>query len=277
MDVHSNPRPAFSQTGTAGQGGIATGGGAGVGLEPYVDIQGFWAIYSNEMDGTVVALSVDHGKVTGRGCLSGWVPPPDTDPFSQCGEISGSAEGNTVSFEFNFGGPGPWNTYGVKAQPLESGERMNGEHYYYTAGAAQPDSGAEKRDLVTFPATVFRPPPAAVNDGRWPWAAFPDEVASAFQGARVSLLADAPAGELTPGVAYTVEPAWGGIRGDLGVFAPVDLSYDYPEPGVIIVNAGPAPQPEPSRPVRLAIELRDQKLVSVEAELPDGQLASFAP
>jgi hypothetical protein len=257
--------------------GASASGSAGVGLEPYVDIEGFWAIYAKEMDGTVVSLSVDRGKVTGRGCLSGWQDPPAPDPFNQCGEISGTAEGNTVSFEFNFGGPGPWNTYGVKAQLLEGGKRMNGEHYYYTADPTQPDSGAEKRGLATFPATVFRPPPAAISDAQWPWPAPPDQVRAALQGARVSLLAGAPAGEYTPGVAYALQTAWGGLSGDLGVFAPVDLSYDYPEPGMIVVNAGPAPQPEPGRPVRLVIEVRDQKLVSAQAELPDGQMASFAP
>jgi hypothetical protein len=282
-DVQPNdPLAAFSQAGTAGQAGMATGpsesGSAGVGLEPYVDIQGFWAIYAQEMDGTVVSLSVDRSKVTGRGCLSGWVPPPDSDdPLSQCGEITGTAEGNTVRFEFNFGGPGPENTYGVKAQLLEGGERMNGEHYYYTADPTQPDSGAEKHDLRSFPATVFRPPPASVNDRHWPWDPPPDEVGSALQGARVSLPTGAPAGEFTPGVAYALDTAWGGISGDLGVFAPVDLSYDYPEPGVVVVNAGPAPQADPGLPVRLVIEVRDQMLVSVQAELPDGQMSSFAP
>jgi hypothetical protein len=154
----------------------------------------------------------------------------------------------------------------VKAQLLEGGKRMNGEHYYYTADPTQPDSGAEKRGLATFPATVFRPPPAAISDAQWPWPAPPDQVRAALQGARVSLLAGAPAGEYTPGVAYALQTAWGGLSGDLGVFAPV-----------IVVNAGPAPQPEPGRPVRLVIEVRDQKLVSAQAELPDGQMASFAP
>jgi hypothetical protein len=154
---------------------------------------------------------------------------------------------------------------------------MNGEHYYYTADPTQPDSGAAKHNFRTSPATLFRPPPADVNDRHWPWDPLPDEVSSALRGARVSLLAGAPAGELTPGVAYALDPAWGGISGDLGVFAPVDLSYGYPEPGVIVVNAGPAPQPEPGHPVRLMIEVRDQQVVSVEAELPDGQMASLAP
>jgi len=102
-------------------------------------------------------------------------------------------------------------------------------------------------------------------------------VRTALAGARVSLLTGAGAGEFTPGVAYALQTAWGGISGDLGVFAPVDLSYDYSEPGVIVVNAGPAPQPESGRPMRLVIEVRDQTLVSVQAELPDGQMASFAP
>ncbi len=275
-DEQPNTVPAFSWASTGGQSGMATGpsesGSAGV-----VDIEGFWAIYANEMDGTVVSLSVDHSQVTGRGCLSGWqAPPTDPFPFSQCGEITGIVEGHTVSFEFDFGGPGPENTYGVKALLLEGGERMNGEHHYYMADPTQPDSGAEKRYFRTSPATVFRPPPA-VDDRQWPWAALPDQVRGALAGASVSLLAGAPVGEFTPGVAYALDTAFGGIRGDLGVFAPVDLSYDYPEPGVIVVNAGPAPQPEPGRPVRLVIEVRDQKLFSVEAELPDGQMSSFAP
>ncbi len=278
-DVHPNTFPAFSQAGTAGQSGVGTGesGGAGVGLEPSVDISGFWGIYANAMDGTVVSLSVNDGKVTGRGCLSGWKDPPEPAPFNQCGDITGTVEGDTVSFEFDFNGPGPENIFGVKAELLKGGKRMNGEHYFYKADPTQPDSGAKKSYFRSAPTTVFRAPPNPVNDPRWPWPRLPEQVGPALDRVSVSLLAGAPASDFTPGVVYTLETAFGGIGGDLGVFAPVDLSYEYPEPGVVVIKAGPAPQPEPGRPVRLVLEVRDQKVVSVEAELPDGQMASFAP
>jgi hypothetical protein len=63
----------------------------------------------------------------------------------------------------------------------------------------------------------------------------------------------------------------------LGVFAPVDVTYEYPETGVLVIHAGPVAQPDPDAPVSLEIEAHDGRVVSVEAELATGEKPSFAP
>jgi len=230
------------------------------------------------MDGTVVELHADGDTLSGRGCLSGWIESPTPDPWIQCGDIRGAIDGNLVSFDFLFGQPGPWDTYGVRAQLLESGVRMNGEHSYYTAGSPMPEAGAPKSNLWTGPVTVFRPPQPVANDQQWPFSAVPMDVRRALDApAQVRLLGDAPQGPYSPGTRYELRTVWGGFQGQLGVFAPVDVSYERPEPGVIVVHAGPVPQPEPDRPLALTIEIRDEQVVSIEAMLASGEKASFAP
>jgi hypothetical protein len=93
----------------------------------------------------------------------------------------------------------------------------------------------------------------------------------------VTLLGDAPAGKFSPGLSYELETAWEGLRGDLGVFAPVDLTYEYPEAGVLVLHAGPVTQLDPADPVSLEIEIRNRRVVSIEAALATGELLSFAP
>jgi hypothetical protein len=256
--------------------GPSTAGSAGAPTS-HPPIDGFWATFANEMDGTVVKLQADGNQVTGRGCLSGWQEPSDADGYNQCGAITGTIEGNQVSFAFDFGGPAPWDTYEVDAQLLDSGTRMNGEHSYYTAGSPMPQRGATKANLSTGPVTVFRPPTPAAGDRQWPWSEVPIDVRSALARTPEVTLISAPAGKFSSGTSYELETVWGGLHGDVGVFAPVDLAYERPEAGVIVVRGGPAPQAEPDSPVGLTIEIRDEQVVSIEAELASGEKLSFAP
>lgn len=270
-ESQTEPRPDFSQ---APKSPLPPSTGSAGSSPASPSIDGFWATYANEMDGTVVKLQANGRQVTGRGCLSGWLEPSAADRFNQCGEISGSIEGDQISFEFEFGGPGPWDTYGVHAQVLESGTRMNGEHEYYTAGSLS----APKSNVSTGPVTVFRPPQRAEREPQWPFTPAPMDVLSALaQAPQIALLGATPAGRFAPGTRYQLETSWGGLRGDIGVFAPVDLTYDRHEAGVLVVHAGPAPQAESDSPVSLTIEIRDQQVASVEAELASGEKLSFAP
>jgi hypothetical protein len=264
-------RPDFAET-------------AGAGGEPATShtsnapIEGFWATYANEMDGTVVELHADGDHVSGRGCLSGWQEPSPNDALNQCGEISGSIEGNQLSFAFNFGGPGPWDTYAVDAQLLESGMRMNGTHSYYAGGSSPPQLDDIKTDVSTGPATVFRPLPRDLNDPQWPFDKVPTELSGALaRSPHVTFQGTSNAGKFTPATSYRIETIWGGIRGELGVFAPVDLKYEHPGAGVVVVHAGPIAQPEPDRPIALTLEIRDGHLMSVRATPPSGPELSFAP
>jgi hypothetical protein len=252
-------------------GGGAGGGDAGTGN---LGIEGFWATYANEMDGTVVSLQTNGNAITGRGCLSGW--PTMDNGSSQCGAITGTIEGNQVNFEFYFGDDPSLDTYGVSVQ-LASGARMNGEHYYYHAGSPTPSPGATKANLRKFPATLFRPlmPPEGLS---WPWFSLPQEVTSPLVRAPwVTLLGDAPAGKFTSGTSYRLETLWGGLQGDLGLFAPVDVTYEFPETGELVIHAGPVAQLDPDGAVSLEIQVRDGRMVSLEAELPTGEKPSFAP
>jgi hypothetical protein len=257
--------------GSGAGGGGAEGGSAGT---SNVNIEGFWATYASKMDGTVVSLHANGNAITGRGCLSGWLT---TDGVSQCGAITGTVEGNQVNFEFYFGGDPSLDTYGVSVQALPSGARMNGEHYYYGAGSPTPPPGATKANRWRIPATLFRPPtpPEGLS---WPWFSLPQEVTGPLALAPwVTLLGDAPAGKYTPGTFYQLETLWGGLQGDLGLFAPVDVTYESPETGVLVIHAGPVAQLDPDAPVSLEIEVRDGRLVSIEAELATGETPSFAP
>ena len=126
---------------------------------------------------------------------------------------------------------------------------------------------------------MFRPPlPPANDDPNWPFSPLPQEVTSplALMG-WVTLLGDAPPGKFTPGTPYQLKTMWGGLLGDLGVFAPVDVTYEYPETGVLVIHAGPVAQPNPDAPVSLEIDVRDGRVVSIEAELATGEMLSFAP
>lgn len=239
-------------------------------------IDGFWAIYANRMDGTVVRLHADGNTLTGRGCVSGCQEPSDADGNSQCGELTGTIDGDEVSFEFYFGRPSPWDKYGLHAQLLEGGVRMNGEQYL--TGPPTTPSGPSNY-FQGGPVTVFRPPEPVANDFEWPWGSpAPMEVGSALAPVLlVTLVGDAPAGRFVPGASYKLETLWGGLLGELGVFAPVDLAYERPEAGVIIVHAGPAPQAEADDPIGLTIEIRDERVVSIGAELASGQKLSFGP
>lgn len=50
------------------------------------------------------------------------------------------------------------------------------------------------------------------------------EVRSALASVgQLTLLGDVPTGKFNPGTSYELETAWGGLQGDLGLFAPVDL------------------------------------------------------
>jgi hypothetical protein len=259
-------------------GGGGGGGGGGGARASNLDIEGFWATYANEMDATVVSLHANGNAITGRGCLSGWPESTANDAFDQCGEITGTVEGSQVSFQFYFAGPDRWNTYGVSVQPLPSGARMNGEHYYYQAQSPTPTPGATKANLWKGPATLFRAPLRPADEPNWPFQPLPQEVTSALAAMRwVTLLGDAPAGKFTPGTSYELETMWGGLQGDLGVFAPVDVTYEYPETGVLKIHAGPVAQPDPDAPISLEIEVRDERAVSIEAGLATGEVASFAP
>jgi hypothetical protein len=241
-------------------------------------IEGFWATYANEMDATVVELHADGDRVSGRGCLSGWQEPSTNDALNQCGELSGSIAGNQVSFAFNFGGPGPWDTYAVDAQMLEGGVRMNGTHSYYTGGSSPPQPDDAKSNVSTGPATVFRPPQRDVNDPQWPFETVPVEVGTALaRTPNVTFLGTKNAGKFTPATSYRLETIWGGIRGELGVFAPVDLKYEHLAAGVVVVHAGPIAQPEPDSPIALEIEIHDGQLTSLKATPPSGEELSFAP
>ena len=255
-----------------GGGGGASGGGAGGAGTDNLYIEGFWATYANDMDGTVVFLHADGNAITGRGCLSGW--SRGDYGSSQCGAITGTVEGNQVNFEFYFGRGLGWDTYGVSVQPLASGARMNGEHYYYQAESPTP--GVTKDNRWQGPATLFRPPLSPADEPNWP-SSLPQEVTSPLALVSVTLLGDAPAGKFTPGTAYQLDTMWGGLQGDLGVFAPVDVTYEYPEAGVLVIHAGPVAQPDPDAPVSLEIEAHDGRVVSIEAELATGETPSFAP
>jgi hypothetical protein len=265
--------------GGGGGGGSSGGGSSGAGSSGAgtgnLGIEGFWAIYANDMDGTVVSLQVDGNAITGRGCVSGWSAIDHGS--SQCGAITGTVEGNQVNFEFYFGEGLPWDTYGVSVQALASGARMNGEHYYYGAGSPTPSPGATKASLAKRPATLFRPPlpPEGLS---WPWFSLPQEVTSPLVLARgVTLLGDAPAGKFSPGTSYRLATLWGGLQGDLGLFAPVDVTYEYPETGVLVIHAGPVAQLDPDGAVSLEIQVRDGRVVSIEAELATGEKPTFAP
>lgn len=154
---------------------------------------------------------------------------------------------------------------------------MNGEHYYYLAGSPTPPAEATKTIVWEQPATLFRCPTPSYDDPL-PYSHAPMEVESALGNlGGVALLGDAPAGKYTPGVSYRLKEWWGGLQGDLGVFAPVDLTYEYPETGVIVVHAEQAAQLYPDAPVSLEIELRDAHVVSVAATLATGEMLSFAP
>jgi hypothetical protein len=261
--------------GGGGGGGSGGGGGAGGGARTSnLDIEGFWATYADMMDGTVVSLHASGNVITGRGCLSGW------QEKSQCGDITGTVEGNQVNFEFPFpfGGSVVLYNYGVNVQLVTGGARMNGEQYYYEASLPRPQPGATEAAPHTTPAILFRPPPQSDHDRQWPFDPVPMEAGSALTKMRwVTMLGDAPAGKFTPGTSYELKTDWGGLRGDLGLFAPVDLTYEYPEDGVLVIHAAQVAQLAPDSPVSLEIEVRDTKVVSVEAELATGEMLSFAP
>jgi hypothetical protein len=250
-------RPSFQEAGASGTSPVPTSN---------VDIEGFWATYANDMEPTVVSLHANGNVITGRGCLSGWLESTADDASHQCGEITGTVDGNQVNFEFYFGAGIPWDTYGVSVQWLASGARMNGDHYFYQAKSPS--------NLWKGPATLFRPPLSPANKS-WPVSPLPMEVSSARMGP-VTLLGDAPAGKFIPGTSYELESAWEGLRGDLGIFAPVDLTYAYPEVGVLVLHAGPVAQLDPGGPVSLEIEMRDGRVVSIEAALATGEMLSFA-
>lgn len=256
--------------GVGGSGG-GSGGGGGAPTSNLA-IEGFWATYADRMDGTVVYLSANGNVITGRGCLSGW------QENSQCGDITGTVEGNQVNFEFYFGTGLAWDTYGVNVQLVTSSARMNGEQYYYEANPPTPQLGATEAGRWKVPAILFRPPPQSDDDHRWPFEPVPMEARSALtKMGGVTLLGDAPAGKYTPGTSYELKTDWGGLLGDLGLFAPVDLTYEYPEDGVLVVHADQVAQLDPDSPVSLEIEVRDTSVVSVEAELATGEMLSFAP
>jgi hypothetical protein len=250
--------PSFPEAGASGTSPVPTSN---------LDIEGFWAIYANDMEPTVVSLHANGNAITGRGCLSGWLESTGDDASHQCGAITGTLNGSQVSFEFYFGTGTPWDTYGVSVQSLASGARMNGDHYFYRAKSPT--------NLWKGPATLFRPPLSPADES-WPVSPLPMEVSSARLGP-VTLLGEAPAGKFIPGSPYELETAWEGLRGDLGVFAPVDLTYEYPEAGVLLLHAGPVAQLDPGDPVSLEIEVRDGRVVSIEAALATGEMLSFAP
>ena len=154
---------------------------------------------------------------------------------------------------------------------------MNGEHFYYQAQSPTPTPGETKANLWKGLATLFRAPRPLAHRPDWPFPQLPQEVKSALATVRwVTLLGDAPAGKFTPGTTYELETMWGGLQGDLGVFAPVDVTYEYPETGVVKIHAGPVAQPDPDSPISLEIEVRDARAVSIEAGLATGAVASFA-
>lgn len=82
------PSPPSSSEGPSGTGSNPTSN---------LDIEGFWATYANDMDGTVVSLRADGNAITGRGCLAGWRASSAADASSQCGEILGTVEGDQVN------------------------------------------------------------------------------------------------------------------------------------------------------------------------------------